>query len=107
MNKKRSLTAVAVGAVAALTLTACGQQANTQEGAITAVFSNIAETPTLDPAVTYSSDGFLFVRHISDSIIVMRHGDVVERGETSQVCENPRSDYAKELIGSWLEPVVR
>jgi peptide/nickel transport system substrate-binding protein len=68
MNKKRSLTAVAVGAVAALTLTACGQQASTQEGAITAVFSNIAESPTLDPAVAYSSDGFLFVRNVYDTL---------------------------------------
>jgi ABC-type glutathione transport system ATPase component len=58
-------------------------------------------------AMLFISHNIAVVRHISDLIIVMRHGDVVERGETSQVCENPRSDYAKELIGSWLEPVVR
>lgn len=36
---------------------------------IEAVFSNIAETPTLDPAVAFSSDGILFVRNVYEGLL--------------------------------------
>jgi peptide/nickel transport system substrate-binding protein len=35
----------------------------------TAVFSNIAETPTLDPAITFSSDGLLFARNVYEGLV--------------------------------------
>lgn len=57
-------------------------------------------------AMLFISHNMAVVRHISDSIVVMYHGDVVESGPTDQVCDAPESDYAKQLIGSWLEPVV-
>lgn len=77
----RSLRPTFVGTAlaAALLLTACGgstpDDASDGDGdgdapaeAVSAVFSNIAETPTLDPAVAYSSDGLLFVRNVYDSL---------------------------------------
>ncbi len=36
---------------------------------VTAVFSNIAETPTLDPAVIFSSDGMLFARNVYEGLL--------------------------------------
>ena len=36
---------------------------------LTAVFSNIAETPTLDPAVIFSSDGMLFARNVYEGLL--------------------------------------
>ncbi|MBA2578954.1 MAG: hypothetical protein H0V05_20320, partial [Euzebyaceae bacterium] len=39
------------------------------DGELTATFSNIAETPTLDPAVAFSSDGILFVRNIYEGLL--------------------------------------
>jgi peptide/nickel transport system substrate-binding protein len=36
---------------------------------ISVVFSNIAETPTLDPAVAFSSDGFEFVRNVYEGLL--------------------------------------
>jgi ABC-type glutathione transport system ATPase component len=57
-------------------------------------------------AMLFISHNMAVVRHISDSIVVMYHGDVVESGPTDQVCDSPVSPYAKQLIGSWLEPVV-
>lgn len=35
----------------------------------TAVFSNIAETPTLDPAITFSSDGLLVARNVYEGLL--------------------------------------
>ena len=37
--------------------------------AISVTFSNIAETPTLDPAIAFSSDGILFVRNVYDGLL--------------------------------------
>jgi peptide/nickel transport system substrate-binding protein len=36
---------------------------------IRAVFSNVAETPTLDPAIAFSSDGLLFVRNVYEGLL--------------------------------------
>ncbi|MFD1715842.1 ABC transporter ATP-binding protein [Amnibacterium flavum] len=60
----------------------------------------------LGVAMLFISHNMAVVRHISDSIVVMYHGDVVEQGQADQVCDSPRSDYARALIGSWLEPRV-
>ena len=38
------------------------------------------------------------VRHMSDRIVVMHHGKVVEQGEADEICENPRHDYTQKLL---------
>lgn len=40
------------------------------------------------------------VRHMSDDIIVMYRGKIVERGQADQVCESPVHDYTKRLLSS-------
>ena len=40
------------------------------------------------------------VRHISDRIAVMHHGEIVEEGEADQVCEHPRDEYTKKLLAA-------
>ncbi|QDP00616.1 ATP-binding cassette domain-containing protein [Thalassotalea sp. PS06] len=40
------------------------------------------------------------VEHLSDKIIVLRDGEVVESGATEQVLKNPRDKYTKKLIMS-------
>ena len=40
------------------------------------------------------------VRHMSDDIIVMYRGKVVERGQADAVCESPRHEYTRKLLGS-------
>lgn len=58
--------------IAALALVA-GIAPASQTGAgtesIRAVFSNVAETPTLDPAIAFSSDGLLFVRNVYEGLL--------------------------------------
>jgi ABC-type oligopeptide transport system ATPase subunit len=38
------------------------------------------------------------VRHMSDRIVVMHHGKIVEQGDATQICENPRHDYTRKLL---------
>jgi oligopeptide transport system ATP-binding protein len=40
------------------------------------------------------------VRHISDRIAVMNHGEIVETGDADQVCEHPRDAYTKKLLAA-------
>src|SRR5690606_27537770 len=50
---------------------------------------------------------YLFVSHdlgvvaeLSDEILVLRHGDVVEHGPALDVIAHPTTDYVKELLAS-------
>ncbi len=40
------------------------------------------------------------VRHVCDSVVVMRHGRVEEHGPSEQVYGEPRSAYTRELLAS-------
>ena len=40
------------------------------------------------------------VRYISDRIIVMNHGQIMEQGPAKQVFEDPQDDYTKLLLGA-------
>ncbi len=40
------------------------------------------------------------VRHMSDDIIVMYRGKIVERGPADAVCESPRHEYTQRLLRS-------
>ena len=40
------------------------------------------------------------VRHLCDRLVVMRAGEVVERGDTQSVFTAPQSDYTKELLAA-------
>ncbi len=38
------------------------------------------------------------VRALADSVIVMRHGKIVEQGSSEQIFDNPETDYTKALM---------
>lgn len=38
------------------------------------------------------------VRYLSDRILVMRNGKIIDQGEADTLCEKPGSDYTKELL---------
>jgi peptide/nickel transport system substrate-binding protein len=51
-----------------------------QAAPITATYSNIAETATLDPAIAFSSDGFIFVRNVYEGLLEYKPGTMTLQG---------------------------
>lgn len=45
------------------------------------------------------------VRYLCDKVAVMQRGEIVEQGSTSDIYENPRSDYTRSLIEA--TPTIR
>lgn len=54
----------------------------------------------LNLAMVFISHDIQTVRYISDRIIVMNKGKMVECGTSSQVLNNPQDDYTKLLLGA-------
>jgi oligopeptide transport system ATP-binding protein len=48
----------------------------------------------------FISHDLAMVRAMADTILVMKDGQVVERGETAELFERPQSDYARTLIAA-------
>ena len=51
-------------------------------------------------AYLFISHDLKVVRALSNDVIVMRHGKVVESGSAEQIFERPRTDYTKALIAA-------
>ncbi|RUV40075.1 ABC transporter ATP-binding protein [Mesorhizobium sp. M1A.T.Ca.IN.004.03.1.1] len=49
-------------------------------------------------AALYITHDLSVVAQVSDEIMVLRHGKMVEHGETRQIIEAPRTDYTKALV---------
>ncbi len=69
------------------------------------LLADIRETTTI--AYVFISHDLAVVRHLTDELIVMRNGAVVERGETGQGLDAPQHEYTQRLgrehSGSRLE----
>ena len=65
------------------------------------LFLEIMDTEQL--GLVLISHDLAVVRHLTDRIIVMQHGRVVEQGETRQVLEQPTHPYTRNLVSdvSW------
>lgn len=44
------------------------------------------------------------VKQVADTVVVMQHGKVVERGDVAEVLENPTTAYTKQLLASVPRP---
>lgn len=54
----------------------------------------------LNLAMVFISHDIQTVRYISDQIIVMNHGQAVERDTAEQIFNNPKDDYTRLLLGA-------
>ena len=54
----------------------------------------------LNLAMVFISHDIQTVRYISDQIIVMNHGQAVERGTAEQIFNSPKDDYTRLLLGA-------
>ena len=52
----------------------------------------------LDLTLLFIAHDLAVVRHMSDHIVVMHHGKVVEQGPADEICERPRHDYTQKLL---------
>ena len=66
----------------------------TQVEVLAAIRDAVAE---LNTAAIYITHDLAVVAQMADRIMVMRHGRVVEEGETAALMSNPRADYTKSL----------
>ena len=51
-------------------------------------------------SMVFISHDIQTVRYISDRIIVMNHGEIMEQGPAKQVFEHPQDEYTKLLLGA-------
>ena len=49
-------------------------------------------------AILFITHDLTIVKHFADRVCVMRHGELVEQGETREVFANPRHEYTRMLI---------
>ncbi|GAB4431243.1 MAG: ATP-binding cassette domain-containing protein [bacterium] len=54
-------------------------------------------------SMLFISHDLRIIRHISDEIIVMSKGEIVERGSSYDIFENTKDDYTRKLINSLPE----
>lgn len=55
---------------------------------------------SLGLALVFISHDIQTVRYVSDEIVVMNHGTIVERGAAYDVLNNPQDSYTKLLLGA-------
>jgi len=56
-------------------------------------------------SMLFISHNLAVVRYVASHMAVMRDGRVVEQGATSEVLEDPRDDYTRELLASIPRPI--
>ncbi len=55
-------------------------------------------------AILYITHDIASARYFADEILVMHHGEIVERGEAEQVVQHPTHEYTQLLIASSPDP---
>jgi peptide/nickel transport system ATP-binding protein len=58
-------------------------------------------------SLLYITHDLLSARVITDEILVLAHGQVVEQGPTKQVLQHPRHEYTKQLLAAVPNPFKR
>lgn len=55
-------------------------------------------------AYVFVSHDLAVVRHVTDTVLVLRHGRLVEQGPTEDVLTQPRADYTRHLVAAVPRP---
>lgn len=57
-----------------------------------------------DVGILYITHDLLSARMLSDEVVVLNHGEVVEQGPSLQVIRNPKDSYTRELLAAVPNP---
>ena len=57
-----------------------------------------------DVAILIITHNLNVVRHISDRVLIMRRGEILEAGDTQAIFANPKHDYTRQLIAANHHP---
>lgn len=57
---------------------------------------------TLGSSMIFISHDLGAVRHIADDVLIMKSGQIIERGETGQLFTAPQQDYTRQLLSARL-----
>ena len=78
----------------------CDEPVSSLDVSIQAQILNLLRDATraLSLSMIFISHDLGVIRYISDYIVVMQNGQVVEQGSPEQIFENPKSDYTKSLL---------
>ena len=84
----------------------CDEATSALDVSVQAQVLDLLRTIQNDTGITYVfiSHNLGVVREISDSVVVMRNGRLVETGATSEVLANPEHPYTRMLRAAALDP---
>lgn len=80
----------------------CDEAVSALDVSIQAQIINLLQDLQEELGLTYLFIGhdLAVVEHISDEILVLHHGKLVEAGPAGQVCGNPQHDYTRRLLAA-------
>jgi peptide/nickel transport system ATP-binding protein len=97
---QRQRAAIARAVIVPPALLACDEPVSALDVSLAAQVLNLLADlrRRLNLTILFVTHDLAVARAVADEVLVMSGGAVVERGETSQVLESPRTDYTRALL---------
>ena len=106
---QRQRIAIARALILRPEIVVCDEAVSALDVSVQAQVLNLLESLQRDEGVSYIfiSHNMAAVRHISDRIVVLYRGRVMEEGDAEDICDRPAHPYTKALLASVPVPDVR
>ena len=106
---QRQRIAIARALILKPEIVVCDEAVSALDVSVQAQVLNLLESLQRDEGVSYIfiSHNMAAVRHISDRIVVLYRGRIMEEGRAEDVCDRPAHPYTRSLLASVPVPDVR